>query len=83
MPSDDKENGWIQGTEIHVQADAWLGASQTDTVWSWADQSPYAYQNWTTNPPSGTNQCALVHTNDKWDPAACGTTHPFVCECPP
>jgi hypothetical protein len=84
VPSDDTENSIIQDSgELDVGSDTWIGASQAASAWAWADQSPYSYQKWTTNPPAGTNQCARVHTNDKWDPDTCTNTHPFVCECPP
>src|SRR5450755_4422703 len=84
VPSDDTENSIIQDSgELDVGSDTWIGASQAAAAWAWADQSPYSYQKWTTNPPAGTNQCARVHTNDKWDPDTCTNTHPFVCECPP
>jgi len=82
VPSDDKENSWIQGGEIHVNADGWLGASQTGTAWSWADQSPYGYTNWNM-PPTTTSDCGVIRTNGKWDPIDCTEMHAYVCECPP
>jgi hypothetical protein len=82
VPSDDNENNWIQGSEINVNADAWLGASQTGTVWSWADQSPYIYSNWNSTPTTN-NECAVIRSNGNWDPVACTEMHAYVCECPP
>jgi Lectin C-type domain len=82
VPSDDKENSWIQGSEIHVNADAWLGASQTGSVWSWTDQSPYIYSNWN-SPPATMDECGVIRSNGKWDPNDCGGSFAYVCECPP
>ena len=82
VPSDDSENAIIED-ELDFNGDVWIGAYQNGTTWTWADQSPFAYNNWSGGAPSTTNACAKVKSNSDWDTDPCTTTHPYVCECAP
>ena len=84
VPSDDSENGIIEnGGELNLSGDAWIGAYQTGTTWTWIDQSPFVYNNWNGGAPSTNSACAKVKSNSDWDTDPCTTVHPYVCECSP
>jgi Lectin C-type domain len=83
VPSDNTENNLIENSgQLNLNGDAWIGAAQNGTTWTWVDQSPWVYTNFSST-PNTTNACARVKSNSGWDTDPCTTPHPYVCECSP
>ena len=54
--------------------------------WDWVNGVPYTYANWLAGGAhAGADQACVVvhHSDDKWENLACGSSHPYVCECDP
>jgi hypothetical protein len=78
-------NGFLQGLYDGWSASyVWLGAWETNNAWSWADGTPFTWNNWPRGQPAnGTNLClASSVESGLWYAQSCYTTLPYVCKVP-
>lgn len=77
---DAAESAFVDGL---VDVNAWIGADDFDGVWTWIDDTPYAFQNWQAGEPNhpGTEHCMFMDVEAKWHDHDCGDVRPaYVCE---
>ncbi|XP_058139206.1 asialoglycoprotein receptor 1-like [Dasypus novemcinctus] len=69
---------------------AWMGLTDQDGAWKWADGTDYetSYQNWGPGQPDdwkdhgkgGGEDCAHFFSNGEWNDGVCGDSYHWICE---
>ncbi|XP_033123572.1 snaclec coagulation factor IX/factor X-binding protein subunit A-like [Anneissia japonica] len=64
----------------------WIGLKKSGTTWSWSDNSPYQYNNWSTGEPNNpeTENCVTQWNAENsyltWNNLRCDYKLPYTCE---
>ena len=76
-----REQQFIQQTILKRQTgDVWLGMQLKRNTWTWSDNSPFDYKNWTDDANSSKG-CAYIRTNGAWKREDCTGIHKYyICK---
>ncbi|KAM9310639.1 secretory phospholipase A2 receptor-like isoform 2-T2 [Pholidichthys leucotaenia] len=61
---------------------AWIGLHSELSEWTWVNEEPATYTNWTTTLPQFFDHdefCASIYKSGEWHNGSCTETRPFVC----
>ncbi|XP_032354483.1 asialoglycoprotein receptor 1 isoform X2 [Camelus ferus] len=82
-----EEQNFVQA---HIASYTWMGLSDLDGVWKWADGTDYEtnFKNWKPGQPDdwsghglgGGEDCAHFHPDGKWNDDACQRPYRWICE---
>ena len=60
---------------------AWVGGVQEGSAWKWIDGTPFMYENWRNDEPSGRGpQFGLGTTDNKWVDWPSDEVESFICQ---
>ncbi|KAB1266240.1 C-type lectin domain family 10 member A [Camelus dromedarius] len=80
----------VNFVQAHIASYTWMGLSDLDGVWKWADGTDYEtnFKNWKPGQPDdwsghglgGGEDCAHFHPDGKWNDDACQRPYRWICE---